>query len=74
MPACLQCNAETSTADLTAALISRWDYFSSEQSNRDHQRLVERLRKQAPGLMKEWQQLAEAPESEKERELSLHVP
>jgi len=67
MPACSECNRETSTADLTAAIISRWDYFSSEQSNRDHRRLTAQVRVQAPELIEEWAKLADADEEEKER-------
>src|SRR5712671_1836587 len=51
MPACSKCNRETSTADLTAAMISRWDYFGSPQSNYDHGRLAAQVRRQAPQLI-----------------------
>jgi hypothetical protein len=54
MPACEQCNADTSTADLVASIISRWHYLSSAQEDHDHLRLIVRLRKQSPEIMKEW--------------------
>lgn len=64
MPACDQCNADTSTADLVASIISRWHYLSSAQEDHDHLRLIVRLRKQAPEIMKEW---AITDSSERER-------
>jgi hypothetical protein len=54
MPACAECNSSTSTADLTAAIISRWNYDSGEQERSDHKRLVAQIRKQAPALIAEW--------------------
>jgi hypothetical protein len=54
MPACAECNSSTSTADLTAAIVSRWNYDSGEQECLDHRRLVARMRKQAPALSNEW--------------------
>lgn len=67
MPACSECNRGTSTADLTASVISRWDYFASEQSNYDHRRLTAQVRMQAPELMEEWGELANTNDHEKER-------
>ena len=58
MPACAECNIGTSTADLTAAIISRWDYDSGgDQERSDHKRLVAQIRKQAPALIAEWRKL-----------------
>ena len=54
MPACDECNRRTSTADLTVSVISRWDDSSQDPANLDHQRLVARLRRQAPELIEEW--------------------
>ncbi len=54
MPACAECNSFTSTADLTAAIVSRWYYDSGDQECADHKRLVARVRKQAPELIAEW--------------------
>jgi hypothetical protein len=53
MPACAECNRSTSTADLTAAIVSRWAYDSGEQERLDHGRLVAQMRKQAPALSNE---------------------
>ena len=54
MPACNECNGGTSTADLTAAIISRWGYLLSEKEHADHRRLVNQMRRQAPELIDEW--------------------
>jgi hypothetical protein len=54
MPACDECNRGTSTADLTAAIVSRWGYLLSQKERVDHQKLVHRIGKQAPELRKEW--------------------
>jgi hypothetical protein len=54
MPACDQCNRGTSTADLVAAVVSRWGYLNTEQENADHRRLVSQVRKQAPKIADEW--------------------
>jgi hypothetical protein len=54
MPACDECNRTTSTADLTASTVSRWDYFGGAQANRDHARLTVQVRRQAPELIEEW--------------------
>lgn len=54
MPACNECNGGTSKADLTAAMVSRWNYNSPEQERRDHSRLANQVRKQAPELIEEW--------------------
>jgi hypothetical protein len=68
MPACSKCNRGTSTADLTAAVISRWDYFVSPQSNHDHRRLVAQVRIQAPELIDEWTTISGSREREQARE------
>ena len=57
MPACDACNRSTSTADLAAAIISRWNYTAHTQSFLDHGRLVARARTQAPDLLDEWRSL-----------------
>jgi hypothetical protein len=54
MPACKECNGGTSTADLTAAVVSRWAYDSGPQERTDHSRLAVQVRKQAPDLIAEW--------------------
>lgn len=54
MPARAGCNSSTSTADLTAAIVSRWNYDSGDQELSDRKRLVARIRKQAPALSDEW--------------------
>jgi hypothetical protein len=54
MPACAECNRSTSTADLTAAIVSRWNYDSGEQERLDHRKLVAQMRIQAPALSNEW--------------------
>jgi hypothetical protein len=54
MPACDGCNNGTSTADLVAAIMSRWAVENTEQEHQDHERLVRRLRKQAPAVIDEW--------------------
>ena len=56
MPACAVCNKGTSTADLTVAIVSRWNYLSSEQEDLDHSKLARRIRSQAPELFAEWTQ------------------
>jgi hypothetical protein len=60
MPGCDDCNRGTSTADLTAAIVSRWNYDSDDKELKDHSRLVARMRKQAPDLVKEWTKLGPA--------------
>jgi hypothetical protein len=53
MPACDECNRQTSTADLVASVISRWS-FNMSALNNDHPRLAAQMRKQAPDIIKEW--------------------
>jgi len=59
MPACDECNRGTSTADLTAAIVSRWAYDASQAENLDHGRLARRIRRQAPELADEWVKYAD---------------
>lgn len=54
MPACAECNNGTSTADLIAAVVSRWAYDASDAELHDHTRLSARIRTQAPDVMEEW--------------------
>jgi hypothetical protein len=54
MPACDGCNRGTSTADLTVSLVSRWSWHGEPQARKDHNKLVERLRRQAPEIIAEW--------------------
>jgi hypothetical protein len=57
MPACVECNKGTSTADLTVAMASRWAYDSPLQEQVDHSRLAQQVKKQAPELIAEWTKL-----------------
>ena len=68
MPACDECNRTTSTADLTASMVSRWDYFSGAQSNVDHGKLAAQVRRQAPELIEEWTTITDLHEKEQARE------
>jgi len=54
MPACTECNRFTSTADLTAAIISRWNYDSGDQERLDTKKLNRQVRRQCPDLIDEW--------------------
>ena len=54
MPACDECNRDTSTADLVVGLLSRWNYNSSTQERADHTRLSNQVCRQAPKLLEEW--------------------
>jgi hypothetical protein len=67
MPACDQCNHETSTADLVAAMVSRWHYLSTPQEHFDHRRLIGQIRRQAPEIIDEWQ-IADPREKELARQ------
>jgi len=57
MPACLECNKGTSTADLAVAMVSRWAYDSTPQEQVDHRKLAQQVKKQAPELVAEWTKL-----------------
>ena len=67
MPACSECNRGTSTADLAASIISRWDYLSNHQQDADHRKLIEQARRQAPDPLKEWTELGDPDEREQAR-------
>ena len=54
MPACRECNCGTSTADLIAAVVSRFHYAPRSQEIADYNKLIARVRKQAPDLLQEW--------------------
>lgn len=54
MPSCKNCNSGTSTADLTAAIVSRWAYDATQTENSDHHKLAAQVRRQAPELADEW--------------------
>jgi hypothetical protein len=58
MPACKECNKETSTADLVASIICRWGDDCKDSRRDDHGKLVTRLRRQAPALLDEWTSLS----------------
>lgn len=77
MPACNECNRGTSKADLTAAMVSRWNYNSPEQERRDHSRLANQVKKQAPELIEEWtkmDQLDRKNATEHLRRFGVKVP
>jgi hypothetical protein len=57
MPACDECNRGTSTADLVASIVSRWNYNTLDQSNTDHAKLAARIRNKHPELLEEWNKL-----------------
>ena len=54
VPACIECNSGTSTADLIVSIMSRWSAENTVQELDDHHRLATRLRKQAPEIIAEW--------------------
>jgi hypothetical protein len=54
MPACMECNKQTSTSDLAASMISRWGLDTSTQSQADHSKLAAQIKIQAPELVREW--------------------
>jgi hypothetical protein len=54
MPACKTCNGATSTADLIASIVSRWNFYADQQELTDGSRLVRRLRKERPDIVAEW--------------------
>ena len=67
MPACADCNRSTSTADLTASIVSRWNYHSTSQEDHDHHKLIAQASRQEPELIKEWTRLPSAGPLEKEQ-------
>lgn len=55
MPSCSPCNNGTSTADLTASIVSHWSYADiSEADHAVHAKLAHRIRRQAPEILREW--------------------
>jgi hypothetical protein len=54
MPACDDCNRGTSTADLIASSVARWNYNSDEVEIRDHRALLGRVRSRHPEVASEW--------------------
>lgn len=56
VPACKRCNDLSRTADLVAAIISRWTFSEdrSQAEDQDHGKLAKRLRYQAPEIAAEW--------------------
>jgi hypothetical protein len=69
VPACSPCNRGTSTSDLTASIVSRWDYYASPQSNVDHAKLARQVRVQAPELLAEWTHAGGVRQKEARRHL-----
>ncbi|MFZ2652033.1 MAG: hypothetical protein WA210_18195, partial [Burkholderiaceae bacterium] len=43
MPACVECNKGTSTSDLVAAIVSRWNYNADDVELSDHHGLLQRV-------------------------------
>jgi len=72
MPACDICNRATSTADLTAAIVSRWNYNTYPQSQVDHRKLVGQVRFQAPDLLEEWRSIDKFGAEKARRHLIEH--
>ncbi|MGX4804354.1 hypothetical protein [Bradyrhizobium guangdongense] len=62
MPSCDACNRGTSKADLTAALVSRWNYYSPQQELDDHSKLTRQIKVQAPELVSEWMRINDVGE------------
>ena len=67
MPACSECNRGTSTSDLVAAMISRWDLYANNQSQIDHSKLSAQIKLQAPELFREWLSMDSPTEQRKAR-------
>jgi hypothetical protein len=57
MPACKECNGGTSTSDLVAAIVSRWNYNNNTSELRDHTKLVAQVRMHHPEILNEWNNL-----------------
>jgi hypothetical protein len=68
MPACDECNRKTSTADLVAAIVSRWNYNSNEAELQDHRRLVGGVKKNHPDIFREWTSKMDYSERLKKRQ------
>lgn len=54
MPACDECNRGTSTADLIASIVSRWNYNSNQIEIEDHRKLIGQARMHHPEIFSEW--------------------
>lgn len=54
MPACSECNRQTSTSDLVVSLVSRWGAEHSPSVRADHAKLSAQAKIQAPELVREW--------------------
>jgi hypothetical protein len=65
MPACAERNSGTGTADLVASVVSRCNYFSNDQQDADHRKLIARARRQAPDVVEEWTELSNPVEKER---------
>ena len=67
VPACKECNSDTSTADLIVSIVARWgeDFGSAIAS--DHARLLARLGKQAPDVLMEWRESSGGVQRKKAR-------
>jgi hypothetical protein len=72
MPASKECNGGTSTAGLTATVVSRWVYDSAAQERADHSRLAAQVRRQAPELLAELTKLDPKGKSEARQHLIEH--
>jgi len=72
MPSCKECNGGTSKADLTAAMVSRWKYYSSPQERDDHTKLSRQVRIQAPELLREWTSLGPVDKAGALQNLRVH--
>ena len=72
MPACDECNRGTSTADLVAAVVSRWNYNNTEAASADHTRLIARVRKIHPDFINEWTKLDAAERTKARVHLQNH--
>lgn len=54
MPSCRNCNNKTSTADLVAAIMTRWDVPPTDAEIRDTIKLNPQISLQAPEIVSEW--------------------
>jgi hypothetical protein len=72
MPACQTCNSGTSTADLIASIVCRFNFFADQQERADSSRLVQRLRKQHPDVIKEWTKFGPAERNNARQHLEKH--
>lgn len=68
VPACAECNSGTRTADLAAAIVSRWSYDSGDLERKDQIKLFSRARQQAPTLFAEWTEGLDWPGVRKKKE------